>query len=492
MSVVFDEHLDVSAMSPSAFEDVAGRFADGSWREAFEAISRAGFCAHPIRLVGGSTTVERATGAVVEEFSSESLPFGSAFVRCGNRRASVCPPCSRLHARDTFAMINAGVTGGKTVPESVAANPLLFVTLTAPSFGAVHGIRPGGGRCHPRSREGRCEHGKPLSCMRIHGGTDAELGAPLCAECYDSASAVVWQWWAPELWRRFTIALRRALVLTCGVPDSRLGERASLQYAKVAEYQSRGVVHFHALIRLDGAARDGIGSPAQLDAQDLAGAVRRAVERTEFLAPAVDDDDSPRVLRWGAQVDIRTVREGQRPDAQEGPITPSQVAGYLAKYATKDAGDLASGSRGAEHLARMRAVCVLLHERALEADGIASPYWLLGKWAHMLGFRGHFSTKSRRFSVTLGALRRARRRWQRLVESSRRTGIPVDVADLEARLLSEVDEDETTLVVGHWRFQGVGWPTDGDRELALAAAARAREYAQWRAARRHGQRQHDN
>jgi hypothetical protein len=32
----------------------------------------------------------------------------------------------------------------------------------------------------------------------------------------------------------------------------------------------------------------------------------------------------------------------------------------------------------------------------------------LRKWPHMLGFGGHFSTKSRRYSTTLGALRRAR------------------------------------------------------------------------------------
>jgi hypothetical protein len=32
----------------------------------------------------------------------------------------------------------------------------------------------------------------------------------------------------------------------------------------------------------------------------------------------------------------------------------------------------------------------------------------LRKWAHMFGFGGHFSTKSRRYSTTLGALRRAR------------------------------------------------------------------------------------
>ena len=84
-------------------------------------------------------------------------------------------------------------------------------------------------------------------------------------QCYDTASAVVWQWWAPELWRRFTIALRRALARTLGVAESRLGEVASVQYAKVAEYQRRGLVHFHALIRLDGPAAEGIGARSPLD-----------------------------------------------------------------------------------------------------------------------------------------------------------------------------------------------------------------------------------
>jgi hypothetical protein len=32
----------------------------------------------------------------------------------------------------------------------------------------------------------------------------------------------------------------------------------------------------------------------------------------------------------------------------------------------------------------------------------------LGRWVHMLGFRGHFVTKSRRYSTTLGELRAAR------------------------------------------------------------------------------------
>jgi len=39
--------------------------------------------------------------------------------------------------------------GGKTVPESVAENRLVFATLTAPSVGTVHGRRDLGRCCHP-------------------------------------------------------------------------------------------------------------------------------------------------------------------------------------------------------------------------------------------------------------------------------------------------------------------------------------------------------
>lgn len=109
-------------------------------------------------------------------------------------------------------------------------------------------------------------------------------------------------------------------------------------------------------------------------------------------------------------------------------------------------------------------------------------YVKFGNWVHELGFRGHFTTKSRRYSITLCRLRQARRRFARLAADAARDGRPLDVADLEARLLA--DDEETTIVVGSWNYAGTGWPSPGDAELALAAAARAREYAQWRADQR--------
>jgi hypothetical protein len=76
----------------------------------------------------------------------------------------------------------------------------------------------------------------------------------------------------------------------------------------------------------------------------------------------------------------------------------------------------------------------------------------LRQWAHMLGFRGHFSTKSRAYSTTLGALRAARRAW-RTVQARAHAGLPEHAPD-------------TTLVVGHWAYQGSGYSPGG----ALLAA----------------------
>ncbi|MCL2092213.1 MAG: hypothetical protein FWH11_13605 [Micrococcales bacterium] len=204
----------------------------------------------------------------------------------------------------------------------------------------------------------------------------------------------------------------------------------------------------------------------------------------------MDRWDSPRTLRFGSQTDTRTVRAGAVAGSDD--LTAEAVAGYLAKYSTKSA---TAGPGGRAHLGRMVRTCRALAWRAAHAcrthqwqpedqtvctcgTCIDGPYRLLGKWARTLGFRGHFSTRSRRYSVTLGTLRRARRRFQHLRATDPER---LDTADLETRLLA--DDTETTLVVGQWTFIAAGWDNPGDKALADAAAARAREYAQWKAQR---------
>ena len=191
---------------------------------------------------------------------STSEPDGITYLRCGNRRRTVCESCSHQYQGDVYHVIMAGAAGGmKDVPETIAQHPLVFATLTAPSFGLVHAAKkpgqPGTRRCRPRSGS-RSEAVSARPPVVVHGcpwsRRSAQVGQPLCVDCYDYAGHLVWQWYAPELWRRFTIHLSRALAHHLGISEAACRRLVRVQFAKVAEFQRRGVIHFHALIRLDG------------------------------------------------------------------------------------------------------------------------------------------------------------------------------------------------------------------------------------------------
>ena len=248
---------------------------------------------------------------------------------------------------------------------------------------------------------------------------DPELGEPICPDCYDYPAAVAFNWQAPELWRRFMIALRRRLAAQLGMTEAALGRTLRVSYAKVAEFQRRGVVHFHAIIRLDGAG-DGY-PPATVTVTDevftaavqgggRGGHGRRCAERDLQGATRSRGADRhpPTPPRHRT---TRTAGDGT-PDGPEGPVTTGMVAAYIAKYATKAAEDfgLDSTVRTAAMAERAGlrphvAAMILAAERLSELP----EYSGLLRWVHMLGFRGHFTTKSRKFSVTLGSLRQARR-----------------------------------------------------------------------------------
>jgi hypothetical protein len=219
----------------------------------------------------------------------------------------------------------------------------------------------------------------------------------------------------------------------------------------------------------------------------LSALVEEAARAVRVTADPVHHHDVPRVLAFVTQVDTRPVRTSSRTDDPDRELTPGQVAGYLAKYATKSATD--TEAKDSTHLRRLHATARNLASRAVSSEqDPAAPYGLLGKWAHTLGFRGHFATKSRRYSVTLGALRRARQRAQARIAEANRTGTPIDLRAIEAELLAD-DADETTVVIGSWVYAGTGWANDGETALATAAASRAREYAQERAEMKHANQQ---
>jgi hypothetical protein len=452
-------------------ESVARRLRSHDYDRWLGNVAATGYCQNPVRLVGSSTTLIESTGEVLADYSSSNEVDGVTFTRCGNRRAARCQSCSHEYKGDTWHMIMAGAAGGmKDVPESITSHPMVFLTLTGPSFGAVHST--GTDR-----RQGSCPHGRPLGCRCPHTDDDPRRGDAVCADCYDYEGHVLWQYHAPELWRRFTIRLRRELAASLDLSQRAASKIVRIQFAKVAEFQRRGIVHFHAIIRLDGVDAEQAfpAPPRYATTTRLIEAINRAVASTRFVAPSLSDEDveapllpdeevvlplpdekEGRELRWGKQFDARPI---VRRDGLEGSLSDRAVAAYIAKYATKSTEDLQPEGGGREHIKRIKST---VRKLATQADA-GGPYAQLYRWDEMLGFRGHFSTKSRRYSVTLGSLRSARKTWRmnRLLEET----MPEE----------QIDADDV-LVVGSWAYTGMGWRTDGDRALATGAASAAREW----------------
>jgi hypothetical protein len=285
------------------------------------------------------------------------------------------------------------------------------------------------------------------------------LGTPICPDCYDYQRAALFNAPAGDLWRRTTIALRRALARALGVPGRQLNQLVRVSYVKVAEYQARGAVHLHVAIRLDG-PDPFAPPPAGCTTAVLEVAVRAAVARV-----AVPDPLGGPAYRWGAQLDVRPMHAG-------GELTASAVAGYVAKYATKATDQLGRGLDRPLTPARLRAVDAPEHiSRLVEACWRLGPHPKLAalrlrKWAHMLGYRGHCTTKSRAYSVTFRALRAARRAWVAV----RRHGPSVQL-DRDGRVLPPRGVE----VVAGWAYEGRGYATPADALLARTLAHEHRE-----------------
>jgi hypothetical protein len=451
-----------ATLAPQVVEQIVTRAGRPDFDRWAEQVTRCGHCAHPVRL---RARIEHrtATGARMA-YSTDGEPDRVLLIRCGNRRAAVCPSCSYEYAGDMWQLLYAGAAGGrKGVPESIRSHPLVFATLTAPGFGPVHTTRAdrsGPARCRPVHGAPRlCPHWRPTWCTAIHAEDDPRLGQPICLDCYDYSGHIAFNWHAPELWRRFTITLRRVLAKTAGLTAAEFTRSCRVSFVKVAEFQRRGVVHFHALVRLDGPGEDYQPPQISIDAAELAEVIRQAATQVRLIVEMPGGPDL--VLRFGTQLDTQTVNG--RPT---GELTTEHAVRYIAKYATKSAEDFGLGER------RITPETAALLNVPSHVERLVRTAWQLGehdayeglrRWVHMLGFRGHFASKSRRYSTTLGAIRGERRayRHRQATEHAR-----------------ELIDEDTTLVVSHWEFAGVGYLTSGDTALALSAAARAREQRQ--------------
>ena len=297
----------------------------------------------------------------------------------------------------------------------------------------------------PRRRGQICPHGNRLSCPDRHARDDARLGEPLCPDCYDYTGAVLFNACASELWRRFTITLRRTLARRAGLSNKALAAQLRLSYAKVAEYQRRGVVHFHAIIRLDGPAGPSTAPPTWATLDLLTAAIAQAAKAVHLETPAAPGL-SARTLAWGRELDIRTDHHGRG-------IDRIQVAAYVAKYATKAAECTGTLDRRITPADQLDALPIREHARRHIAECIRLSKLpgledlRLAAWAHMLGFSGHFSTKSRAYSTTLGALRADRAAYQR--ELAIAAGLLPDLASETTVVVHRLALHRTRPIAGH-------------------------------------------
>jgi hypothetical protein len=425
-------------------------------------------CAAPVHLRGSSRILDQA-GTILQERA------GTVLAPCGNRRESVCVACSDRYAADAFHLLRAGLAGDdtKAVPASVIEHPRAFLTLTAPSFGPVH----------TRKLTPRSGHVIPCTCGDGHPSHDPRIGTAVDPGTYDYTGAVLWQAHAGMLWARFTIALRRALAAQLGIVATTFKDHARLSFAKVAEFQRRGLVHFHVVVRLDGPDGPNDPPPAELDHAALSTAVRRAAEVA--VLHTTRPDGSPLTIRWGKQLDLRPVTAAtaaRLEDSETGELTDANLAGYIAKYATKGTGTHDGADRPLRDLTHAEHLPIPAHHKRMITTA-----WELGgrdeyaglnlrRWAHMLGFRGHFLTKSRRYSSTFTAIRAQRR-------AHRVAAVLASLNDGEDPDSDPIDSSTVTVVNDWWPIR-FGHRNDAEREIAAAIAERRRTERRGVSARR--------
>lgn len=177
-------------------------------------------CMNPYQLTKTSTNL--LTG------NTESVTY---LKKCGTRLKSKCEPCSNMYRRDARELLETGIF--EHIDKIKNARVSTFITLTAPGeevFGRLH--------------KGPLKDGQKIeacSCKNVNGKRNYhKLGDPLIStainpETYNYVAAAQFNANASRLYAVTIQKLRRIT-----------GE--NLEVIKVAEYQVRGLIHYHAIV----------------------------------------------------------------------------------------------------------------------------------------------------------------------------------------------------------------------------------------------------
>lgn len=291
-----------------------------------------------------------------------------AHVRCGSRVRSVCPSCAELYRGDWAAIARSGVF------EAPATDYRFYLlTLTAPSFGRVHRVPRG-------SERKRCR------CRVVHDAGDSDLrGVPLEPNTYDYAGQVAWNRDSGLLWDR----TRR-----------RLRDRwESVEFFIVREWQDRGVLHLHVLVRIARA------EPSTRDAIRDAAASAVAFSKVDGA-----------LVGWGDQVDVRRFRVGG--DGARTIWYLSKALNYVVKDTAREA--LAGQRSRASSRVWRHLIALDVAARSMRCSPACVPGDCQSRVHDRYGARSHVVSATRRTrhrpgwsftGLTRGVQRQTRREW---------------------------------------------------------------------------------
>lgn len=162
-----------------------------------------GACQHPVRVMDSDGNVQ--------------------YARCGNRRKAKCESCSYLAQGDYRKILKAGYD---ELEEAIDQYAFFLMTLTAPSFGAVHRVPKKG-----RSKV-RCQCG----CYHSAEKDEHLRGVAVDFDSYRFDEVVQWNNHVGKLWNATNTKLKKLL--------------PTMDYIKVAEWQKRGALHLHVILRI--------------------------------------------------------------------------------------------------------------------------------------------------------------------------------------------------------------------------------------------------
>ena len=230
-------------------------------------------CAHVD--ANGKSTISRLPGQVGDAGPCErparlycSLCRSWTGKRCETGRSSRCVSCAAIKLGDLRSVARSGIPDSH---EGLVA----LVTLTGPGKRRL-----------------------PWDASVCHHAPDVACSGPLGCRV-EALPAAAWHATLPRRWSDFVTYMRRLV--------------GDVQFFKVYEWQQRGVLHVHALVRL----------PVGVSAKTFVQSVKLCSLRWDFGKP-----------------DVRWLPVGQVPTELREGVPPARspraaAAGYAAKYCTK-------------------------------------------------------------------------------------------------------------------------------------------------------------